>query len=429
MSKNLLKWPNLDSSELRIVLDERIGGPGQTDIARGGPNKFYLPSARDSCRVVLTFKGKKIVAIEPGKAFDATQWEEISNEIEHSILAGPTKFGREYSFSGRRVTGSWRGEQSGVQILPPPSDAPRAPMEIADHPFILEFPLMVTGLETVTNHRRLRKHRDLTLLLNVLLAGGTKSMGFRSPHFWAIIPTDHAYETKWVQQYFFDKLGAPVIKELSAPAAQQLEELEPEEYYVRLGHDGSGLRVPSDLDESICSYGALSTANRVKFDRAAFWFGTASRMWDISISASFAALVSAIESLTVRGTAHQIRCPTCGMSFPHEVPGPTQLFRDFLEMYAPGSTLAKDRNDMYERRSGIVHGSDLMELDQDIPVMGWTPPGFKEEELLRGLWRVTRMALRNWLKGPPPQPEIESPGTGLSVLWVRSLRFLRRGIG
>jgi len=359
--------------------------------------------ARSSCRIVLTFKGKKIIAIEPGAAFDGRQWEEISNEIKHSILAEPIKVGREYSFGGRRVTGSWRGNLSGVQILPPPNDAPRAPVESADHPFILEFPLMAAGLDTVTNHRRLRKHRDLTLLLNVLLVGGAKSMGFRSPHFWANVPSDHNNETKWVQQSFFAKLGAPIIEALSAPAADQLEELAPEEYYAVLGHDGGGLRVPSDLDQSICSYEALSAPNRAKFDRATFWFGTAARMWDISISASFAALVSAIESLTVRGNVHHFDCPVCARPTQHEVPGPTQLFRDFLATYAPGATLAKDRNDMYALRSGILHASDLMELDRDIPVMGWTPPGFKEEELHRGLWRVTRTALRNWLKSPPPQ--------------------------
>ena len=71
--------------------------------------------------------------------------------------------------------------------------------------------------------------------------------------------------------------------------------------------------------------------------------------------------------------------------------------------YAPGYTLAKDRSDMYSLRSNILHGTDLLALDQNIPIMGWTPPGFKEEELHRGLWRVTRTALRNWLKSPPPQ--------------------------
>ena len=165
---NLLKRLNLDSTELRVLLHELIGGTGQSDdLGRAKPRNFYIPLAGPSCRVVLKFKGKKIIAIEPGEAFDAAQWQQISNEIEHSITGG-TKVGRDYSFSGRRVKGSWRGEHSGVQILPPPADAPSAPVEEADHPFILEFPLMVSSVDALTNYRRSRKHRDLTLLLNVL---------------------------------------------------------------------------------------------------------------------------------------------------------------------------------------------------------------------------------------------------------------------
>src|SRR5882724_6011090 len=88
------------------------------------PSKLYVPMFGPTCRVMLKFDGPKIVAIEPGEAFDTTQWEQISSEIENSVLRGPTRVGREYSFSSRRVTGSWRGRHSGVQILPPPSNAP-----------------------------------------------------------------------------------------------------------------------------------------------------------------------------------------------------------------------------------------------------------------------------------------------------------------
>ncbi len=404
MSENLLKWPNLDSTELRILLHEIIGGMGQADLGVAKPSEFYLPMAGPSCRVVLKFKGKKVVAIEPGPAFDAAQWREISNEIEHSILAGPTRIGREYSFSGRRVIGSWRGEHSGDQILPAPADAPSAPVESADHPFILEFPLMVASRNAVTNYRRLRKHRDLTLLLNILLVGGAKSMGFRPTHFWAVDPADLSHNSKWAQQGFFAPLGPWLIHELSTPAAEQLEELAPEEYEAVLGHDGGGLRVPSDLDQSIRSYESLSAPNREKFDRAAFWFGTASGMRDVSISASFAAFASAIESLTSRGNRHDFRfCPVCGKPGKHEVPGPTRLFKNFIATYAPDASLAKDRDRMYAMRSTVLHGSDVMELDQSIPIMGWSPWGFMEGELYNGMWRVTRTALRNWLKSPPPQ--------------------------
>src|SRR5690349_5448173 len=121
MTDNFLraKWTDLDSAELRLVLEERIGGPGEYDVLSTKPNKLYLPLARSSCRIGLTFLHKKIVAIEPGPAHDASEWKQVSEEIEKSILAGPWKVGREYSFSSFRTLGSWRGHRSGVQILPP----------------------------------------------------------------------------------------------------------------------------------------------------------------------------------------------------------------------------------------------------------------------------------------------------------------------
>ena len=190
-----------------LLLYERIGRPGQYDDISSNPNKFYLPLARSSCRVSLTFCEKSIVSIEPGEAFNAAEWMKLSKEIEESILAGPLKVGRDYSFSSFRVLGSWRGNHSGVQILPPPDHAPRANVEMADHPFILEFPIKVTDCWPVTNHRRMRDHRKLTLLLNVLLAGHTSFQSNRPAHFWASVPYDDGHhESKWLQKFFFAKL-------------------------------------------------------------------------------------------------------------------------------------------------------------------------------------------------------------------------------
>ena len=94
-----------------MLLDSRIGGPGQYSGRHENPNTFYLPLAGDSCCVVLTFKNKKIVADTPGPAFDAAKWKSIDAEVENSILRGPTKVGREYTFSGFRVMGSWCGQR------------------------------------------------------------------------------------------------------------------------------------------------------------------------------------------------------------------------------------------------------------------------------------------------------------------------------
>jgi hypothetical protein len=59
---------------------------------------------------------------------------------------------------------------------------------------------------------------------------------------------------KWVQEWYFAPLDRVVLDEPSPPAADRLEEIEPEEYYTEVGNDGRGLRVPADLDESICCY-------------------------------------------------------------------------------------------------------------------------------------------------------------------------------
>ena len=383
MTTELLQsgWTDLDPAELRFILLERIGRPGQYDGRDNNPNTFYLPLARDSCRIKLTFSdSKQIVAIEPGPAFDAAQWEQVVEEIERT---GPIKVGRDCSFSSFRVAGSWRGKRSGVQILPPPADAPRAPFEIAEHPFILEYPVKVSDRWPITNFRRMREHRQLTFLLNVLLAGRTSFQPRRPRHLWAIVHEQGGtgQKVKWVQEFYFANFGEAIRDELSPPAAETLEEVDPETYYATVGHDGRGLRVPADLDDSICCYTRLSEGNRDNFGRAGFWMDMASRQWTVSFSASFASLAIAIEALGERSMR------------------PTKRFTTFIEQYAPGASLKAGREKMYAMRSDILHGSGLMEMDQDAH-FGWAPPEEKEEGLLHELWGLTRIAIRNWLQNP-----------------------------
>jgi hypothetical protein len=414
----------VDRHELRLMLNNDFGGPGQTDGDSGDVNRLYLPEARDKCRVVLTFKDGFLNAIQQGPAFSPQEWAQFLDDVSGGLRGGPGRTGREYSFSGRRVHGSWRGTKSGVQILPPPETAPRAGLELADHPFILEFPIEGSPFEFITSHRRIREHRRVTLLLNVLLLGGATMQESRGQHFWASIPPTREPKRwtsifcgnaagsepvtdriEWVLNFFDAPLGPPIVETLSAPGQVALVEQPPDEYYSTVGNDGTGLRVPSDLDESIVAYQVLEADKREKFDRAMFWFHVASRQWTTSMSASFASLVSAIEALTDRGDSHDIVCPKCGEQTQHETPGATRRFRDFLERFAPGASVKKRRDEMYGLRSGVLHGSRLVNLDQD-RAFGWDPPNFNELQLYYELWGVTRTALRNWLKKPSPNPGV-----------------------
>ena len=142
-------WTEVDPSEIRFIPFDRIGGPGQYRDRANNPDKFYLPLADSSGRLALTFsEQKQLVAIQRGPAFKPAQWDQIVREIEST---GPIKFGRNCSSSSLRVTGSWRGPRSGVQFLPTPADAPVAPVEMAEHPFILRV--------SAESKRRLDDHK------------------------------------------------------------------------------------------------------------------------------------------------------------------------------------------------------------------------------------------------------------------------------
>jgi hypothetical protein len=403
MAENLLRqsWSDLDQADLRLLLKERIGSPGQYD---GDKNVIHLPLAREQCRVSLTFNGSKIVAIEPGAAFDRNEWGRICAEIEGPILTGLGRVGRDFSFCTHQVAGSWRGERSGVQILPPPASAPRT-HEGADNPFILEFPIRDACLWAITNQRRIREHRRLTLLLNLLLIGTTKFLPDRRRNFWACVnlsaePAEEP-EFRWVQEWFFADVGEAVIEELSFSTGEKLEVIESEKYYKEvIGLDGRGLRVPDDLDESIYRYQNLRPTLQAKFDRAAYWLSMASRQWEDSMSASYASLVSAAEALTPDdGTTHYVYCLKCDKMCTHDVPGATEKFRSFFEKYTPDPGLKQLRSKMYGLRSKILHGSDLMQLDQG-RAFGWDPPWWNEREMNWELWGLIRTAARNWLKDP-----------------------------
>jgi len=170
-----------------------------------------------------------------------------------------------------------------------------------------------------------------------------------------------------------------------------------------MGHDGRSLMVPDDLDDSICRYLALPRGDRERLERSAYWLDLAARQWDISVSASYASLVSAIESHLPQGAKHSIYCPGCEQERAHDFPGSTAQFRDFFETYAPGASLNARRSEMYGLRSKILHGSTLMQMDQQT-AFGWDPPTQNERDLHNELWSLTRLALRNWLRSQPRVP-------------------------
>ncbi len=400
MTSNLFleTWSNLDSHELRLLLHERIGGPGQYDDYVINPKDWHLPLAGTICRIIVGFKNKKINFIKPGSAFDAQKWKETSDEIDKQLNIGDQAIGREFSFSGTPVIGFWRGTRSGLQICPPPPSAPRPDQILGENPFILEFPISRSSNSTINNHRRIRQHQRYTRVLNLLINRRICFQRQRRDHFWAQVPVkDGPLEYKFLHNFYFAHIGEIFADALTPATDKPIEVVNADKYNLPETFTGDVLSIPDDLDELLRLYQNLSTENQEKFDRAAFWFDLASQQWKISASASFISLISAIEAFVDRGNIHKSSCGVCGSEIEHEVPGATKRFVAFLEEHAHGQELKKHRDKMYGLRSGISHGSDLFMLDQNRD-FGWDPPGSNELDLHRSLWRIVKTATRNWLK-------------------------------
>ena len=388
-------WANLDTRELRLLMDEVFGGPGQYDGIH--KTRLHIPLAGDDAQVVLHFKSSRIARITAGPAFDANRWAGFANEVQTGLIDGPRKIARGLSFASQPVQGSWKGKLSGVQILPPPRSAPLPPQLLAEHPFVLEFPLHECSRWSITNHRRLRLHERLSNLLNVLLKQRITTVPRRSEQLWAIVYAGKTSRTRWVQRDYFAKTGR-VVRSRHAPHSKiPIVTIEPSTYYGTIGNDGQGLRLPADLDLQIFRYLGLPLVQQERFDRAAYWMSMAARQWEVSTSLSFTALVSAVEALTEHGVQHRIHCPDCNKAIPHDAPGATERFRAFFSRHAAGTLDRGRQGEIYALRSGILHGSNLITLDFDL-AHGWDPPWWNERELHGDLWRVTSAALRNWLQ-------------------------------
>jgi hypothetical protein len=75
-------------------------------------------------------------------------------------------------------------------------------------------------------------------------------------------------------------------------------------------------------------------------------------------------------------------------------------FRSFFEEYTPDPGVKRAPGKMYGLRSTVLHGSDLMQLDQG-HALGWDPPWWNQQEMNTELLGLMRTAARNWLKDPP----------------------------
>jgi hypothetical protein len=247
------------------------------------------------------------------------------------------------------------------------------------------------------------------MLLNALLFPEVEWPGFKivgnRGFSWVNLPLsgeETAAKSVYCERgYFYDGQNPQPdgFSELDGIAA--IPTLRTDRYYAGVGdgpevppHIGSGvpLYLPEDFNLSIELFSQLSDLNRDRFWRACYWLAQVNSSPSFSIRLLFT--VQAIESLVPAQS--RAMCKECGKP---TGPGPTALFREFLDEYAPNSGKNVTSGHLYDARSGITHGSGLFLVDMD-EMSDFSPKTSEQRNQLEAGFYRSIQALHKWLHTP-----------------------------
>jgi hypothetical protein len=405
---------DVDDHELGLVLSTMLPRGAQFSA-----NEVEYRTMADELALRLQYEHGKIIGAVAGPAMTPELEERITAEIQRLLLAPESaKVCRWTMFSSRPVEGYWRYRDQ-FQIMPAPPAAPRPNMLIAEHPFVLDFAFENSADFRISQARYLRRASDFMLVLNLLLRQRISSPTNRSRHHWVWAAPGSEIPVMWVGEGYMIPDFRYIVDELPAAAdVPALDEIAAETYYDRQAGYSDALTIPAELARLLDAFGSLSGDRRERFLRACFWYHTASTVWDYSQSLHLTSLINAIESLASVGPER---------SNPE---GPTKLFLDFMEKFAPGSPSKTQLNKIYDARGEITHGERLLHFDVGLS-FGLDETSARDREIGDNAGLLCRGALINWIwshsptvtgpllaKGLPPFTKPARPGTKSNMIVI-----------
>lgn len=354
-------------------------------------------------RLVVDYdRHHQIDSINVADDYDESTLSGLESQIAEALSEHGTDVGRRYLHSHYLTEGLFRYGDS-FQILPSPPDAPQPEFQHAPHSFLLEYSFPKSPHVLVNQHRSTRRFSELSLLLNALLRTLTLPIGTTS-HEWVVTNSPECNGRYLQLGYFGGKKYRPKATDgfSSVKDLGPLDVVDAQSYYKQLGViSGSPLQLPDSFEESLIAYDKLDEKSKTKLCRASYWSQVSYRIFSTSQSASFAALVSAIEVFL---PDPQARCKKCGRTTSalrcrecnQPISGPTKQFRDFVERYVPGIPVSH-RNKLYNRRSSLSHGSSLLPGDLSEIGFRFTPVQNESWQDRQLLSEIVQLIVVNWL--------------------------------
>lgn len=352
-------------------------------------------TAKDEVALVVEYaKSGQVIDIKATDIVGSNLLDEIAEAVETELVVGEqgafTR--REILFSLDPVNHSYRHHNS-WQILPVPEGAPQPDFTYAQHPFLIEMRLPASSLLEIRLSRAQKRLWELHLVLSLLLNGQIEKASYGGQFHWVLDgkPPERPLVSLYLQGgYAYPDFAyePPQFSQLDGiPAMQTVAD---EEYFSRWGVDGSPMTMPTCLPRAFDRLDKASEDLRTRFLRACYWFDCSSASWRVSASLSYLSLVNSIETLVMPGPREE--CPSCHKDMG---PGPTHLFREFVDTYASAEE-GKNRSRLYELRSALVHGQHLLRSDRPGWAARFEPATLRQDDLRREMQSVARVAIINW---------------------------------
>jgi hypothetical protein len=392
--------PGIDHSEALQVISQHFAS------SRSTPNGDVDYPNSDRYAIRVRHKHGELVEIRPGPALTSETLRQLQSKIFSDLVEDEgTSIQRCILFASQPVMGCFRSRTDRLRILPPPTNAPKPPYLVADHPFVLEFPMHGSKNSLISILRRTRQMLEWVSVLNAILTPKIRALGPRMRHMWALCPavgSDTSYQrVNFVQEYYaVDGFAgeASAFSDDARPAPTALQS----DYYGNTLRPTQELDVPDCLSELIESFVQLGPSDRKRFLRAAHWVSVGNDQWNIHVSSYFISLITAVETL-VPPAMHAEKCATCGRD---AGPGPTQRFHDFVEQYLPANKFTLNRKYLYRVRSDLAHGWKLFQVDVAPWLADLTTTALEEREAWMDLAQTVRIVLVNWLKSKAGQASV-----------------------
>jgi hypothetical protein len=382
----------VDHQELIEIFTLRYG-----TCWRVAERQIAFPAHRDH-QLRLELRHGQIIRIWAGNSLSDQELDGLLDQIEADLKDKRiAEFGAEILFAHRPVQGGFRFKAIPMQILPPPSDAPLPQQWSADHPFVLEYPIQAFRSPELRLKRRQKNAVEWTWVLNALLRGSIKCSGTRPRQMWAIKSGDMTHPCFWAQEFYLIP-GFVGFSGALSEAGSPLPVVPSDAYFDerrQLDLPIDTFFVHDNLDTLIGAFLQLDGDERRRFLRSAAAVYIAHELWEVSISSFLLGCVQAIETLIDRPTPTP--CPTCNRDMG---PGPTRLFRDFVETHCLSSGVdQKAASALYSVRSSLAHGSYLFQIDEAPWSMnlGAIVASDHEIDVAQSALLIAKEGLRNWL--------------------------------